>query len=108
MKHEYHEEPKAGENFNPTGQLAPISGGSSASSVSLIDYLLHDPKVDELEIPRDSDTGREIDCPTKAPRPGEARRRKKRPALSGSPASRCCLPGVIFNPPKIPDHIKGP
>jgi hypothetical protein len=59
MKHEYHEGSQAGENFDPTEQLTP----TSTNSVSLIDYLLHGPKVDEFEITRDPDTGRDIELP---------------------------------------------
>jgi hypothetical protein len=55
MKHQYKKEP------SPSGQPTPSFGNGNASSVSLRDYLLHGPKVDEFEIPRDSDTGREIE-----------------------------------------------
>jgi hypothetical protein len=70
MKHEYHE------GASPTGQPTSSFGNGNPSTVSLTHHLLHGPKVDEFEIPRDSDTGREIELPDEGvPGPRKGRRR---------------------------------
>ena len=96
----------------PVGQLKVIFGGSSPISVSLRHHLLRGPKVDEFEIPRDSDTGRESNCPTRA---NPARRHTQASqseatveaaGFIGVPGKPLLLAGVIFNPPSTAEEIK--
>jgi hypothetical protein len=79
----------------------------------LSDHFLRGPKVDDFEIPRESDTGRESNCPTKAYRRTKAHLASQSEATVeaagciGVPGKPLLLAGVTLNPPNTADKIKG-